>query len=77
MSHDVPPIRAYGRNNTENLRVYLPTTIADDVGDNFLPAVLTSRLAAIVTRMGQILDDAPHDPCKWAFVLVINGHGDE
>ena len=77
MSHDVPPIRAYGRNNTENSRVDLLATIADDVDNNLLPAVLTSRLAAIVTQMGHIFYDAPHNPCKWAVALVIHGHGDE
>ena len=75
--HDVPQIRAYGRNNTENSRVDLPTTIADDVDDNFLLAVLTSRLATIVTQMGHIFNDAPHNPCKRAVALVIHGHGDE
>ena len=55
MSYDVPLIRAYGLNNTESSRVELPTTIADGVDDNILPVVLTSRLAAIVTQMGNAL----------------------
>ena len=55
MSYDVPLIRAYGLNNTESSRVELPTTIADGVDDNILPVVLPSRLAAIVTQMGNAL----------------------
>ena len=77
MGYDVPLIRAYGRNNADSSRVYLPTTIADDVEDNFLPAVLTSCRVAIVTQMGNAFHDALHNPCKWAVVLVIHGHGDE
>ena len=41
-------IRAYGRNNTESSRVDLPTTVADDVDDDFLPTALTPRLAEIM-----------------------------
>ena len=77
MGYDVPLIRAYGRNYADSSRVHLPTTIADDVEDSFLPAVLTSRLVAIVTQMGNIFHDALHNPCKRAAVLVIHGHGDE
>lgn len=64
MSYDVPLIRAYGRNKPESSRVDLPTAIADDVDDNFLPAILTSRLAAIVTHMGNVFHDTLHNPCK-------------
>ena len=77
MGYDVPLVRAYGRNNTGSSRVDLPTTIADDVEDSVLPAVLTSRLVAVVTQMGNIFHDALHNPCKRAVVLVIHGHGDE
>jgi hypothetical protein len=62
---DARLIRAHGLNNTENLRVDLPKTIADDVVDHFLPAVLTPRFPAIVlTRIGNVLHDALHSPCK-------------
>jgi hypothetical protein len=77
MSYDVSLIRAYGRNNTESSRVAPTTTIADDVDDNFLPAICTSRLAAIVTQMGNVFHDGRRNPCKWAVVFVIHGHGDE
>jgi hypothetical protein len=62
---DAHLIRAHGLNNTENSRADLPRTIADDVVDHFLPAVLTPRFAAIVlTRIGNVLYDALHSPGK-------------
>src|SRR5207302_7138589 len=65
ISHDALPIHASGRNNVERSRVELPTTVADDVNDHLLPAVLTSRLAAIVlTQIANILHDALHSPCN-------------
>jgi len=64
-SHDAFLIRAYGSNNTESSRVDLLTTVADDVDDHFLPAVLTSRLVGIVpTQIGNVLHDALHSPSK-------------
>jgi len=44
ISHDTPLISSFGRNDTESSRADLPITIADDVGDHFLPAVLTRVL---------------------------------
>jgi len=65
IGHDTLLIRAFVRNNTENLRVDLPTTVADDVDDQFLPAALTPRLAAIMlTQRGQVLHAALRSPCK-------------
>jgi len=64
ISHDALLTRAYG----------LPATVAHDVDDHFLPAVLTPRLATIVlTQIGDVLHDALHRPCKWAVVLVVHG----
>ena len=66
ISHDdALLIRTYGRNNTKSSRVDLPTTVADDVDDHFLPAVFTPRLAGIViTQIGNVLHDSLHTPCK-------------
>ena len=62
---DAHLIRAHGLNNTEKWRVDPPKTIVDDVVSYFLPAILTSRFAAIVlTRIGNVLHDARHNPCK-------------
>jgi len=64
--------------NALMIRAYsLPTTVADDVDDHFLPTILTLRLAVIMlTQTGNVSHDALHSPCKWAVVLVVHGHDD-
>ena len=43
----------------------IPKTVADNVDDYFLTALLTLRLAAITHRLiGNIFHDTPHDRCK-------------
>jgi len=67
ISHDALLIHAYG----------LLMTVADDVDDHFLLAVLTLRLAAIMlTQIGNVIHDALHSPCKWAIVLIVHDHDD-
>ena len=64
-SHDALLIRAFGHNNNVSLRHDLPKTVADNVDDHFLPAVFTSRLAAITLRqISNVLHDALHNRCR-------------
>ena len=43
----------------------IPRTVADNVDDRFLPAVLTLRLATITHRqIGNVFHDALHERCK-------------
>ena len=65
ISYDALLIRAYGSSNIQSSRVDLPTTVADDVDDDFLPTVFTPRLATIVfTQICNVLHDAVHSPCQ-------------
>ena len=65
ISHNALLARVFGRKNTESSRADLPTTVADDVDEHFLPAVLTPRLAATMpTQIGNVLHAALHIPCE-------------
>ena len=60
ISHFLLLIRAHGRNDIEDSRVDLPTTVADDANHHLLPAVITPSLAAIVlTQIGQCSSRRP------------------
>jgi hypothetical protein len=67
IGHFLLLIRAYDRNNVENSRVDILTTVADDADDHFLPAILIPGLAAIVLAPCLVVVKRPcrRPLCTW------------